>query len=270
MISGDFAHAQSLFLESTRRWETAGCMLRAPLAMLFAGESAFEQLDFAAARRMLDDALIRHRRMGNVHDAAQALRSLAKIALNEGRLDEAGASCAESLRIFRSLHDQNCAARSASILAEILFAAGDGTGALRQAESAAAMFRGSPHTLVDTLPRLGRIHAAAGDVAAARRVLRDAFAAQRRTNSDFALPKLLEAVAGLRPDASAAPTLLASAAVLRELRNLPLFPAERADFERIRAAVLAKHPATAGATAALSRDEAIACASALLQDREAG
>src|SRR5262249_22380446 len=69
LLRGDFTKAQSLFLESARLWEDAGCMLRAPLAMLFAGESAFGRLDFVVARRMLDDALIRHRQMGNVHDA---------------------------------------------------------------------------------------------------------------------------------------------------------------------------------------------------------
>src|SRR5262249_37165043 len=109
LLRGDFAKAQSRCLESARLWESTGCMLRAPLAMLFAGESAFGRLDFAVARRMLDDALIRHRQMGNTHDAAHTLRSLAQLALNEGRLDEAEASCAESLRIFQSLHDPNCA-----------------------------------------------------------------------------------------------------------------------------------------------------------------
>src|SRR5262249_54727226 len=186
MLRADFAKAQSRCLESARLWESTGCMLRAPLAMLFAGESAFERLDFVVARKMLDDSLIQHRRMGNIHDAAQALRSLARLALNEGRLEEAAASCAESLRIFRSLHDPNCSGASASVQAEILFTAGDAAGALREAESAASLFRGYPSArrLVDTLQLMGRFHAALGDEAAARRALSDALAVQRGTDRD--------------------------------------------------------------------------------------
>jgi hypothetical protein len=55
------------------------------------------------------------------------------------------------------------------------------------------------------------------------------------------LPGLLEAIAGMHPDAPVAPQLLGSAAVLREHWNVPVFPAERAEYESLHAAVRARH-----------------------------
>jgi hypothetical protein len=133
--------------------------------------------------------------------------------------------------------------------------------------------RASPQTLIATGQMIGRLRATLGDRAAAQRALRDALAEQRKTTRTRALPRLLETVAGLRPEAPAAPALLASAAALRERWNIPVFPFESAEHERVRAAVRAKHGAgDAGRSVAdtLSRDDAIACAAALLQDQEAG
>src|SRR6185369_4215741 len=107
--------ARSLFLESARLYGSARCVVGIPSAIHQAGECALEQLDFTGARRLLDDALVQHRRFGNVHDAATTLGLLGQLALNEHRLDEARAQSAESLRIFRALHDRNCGATAAEI-----------------------------------------------------------------------------------------------------------------------------------------------------------
>ncbi|TMG81961.1 MAG: hypothetical protein E6H78_15810 [Betaproteobacteria bacterium] len=273
MDRGEYAGARELFLESARLLENAGCVLRAPTAIQHAGECAFEQLDLSTARRLLDAALLQHRRLGNIHDAAATLRMLAHLALNEQRLDEASAQSAESLGIFRALHDPNCAARSARIHAQVLCATGDAAGALSPAQSAAATFRehGSRVELAGALRIVGCIHAELGDRQAARHALLGAMDAQSGATFDRGLPRLLEAIAGMHPDASVAPQLLGGAAVLREQWNVPVFPAERAAYESLHAAVRAKHAPVdfdrALATGrALTRDEAIQNALALLQD----
>jgi len=218
-------------------------MLRAPLAIMYAGTCAFEQLDFAAAHRLLEAALIQHRRMGNVHDAATALRSLGELALNERRFDDARSHCAESLRMFRALHDPNCEARTGAVQAIVLCATDAPADALSVAESVVETHRrvGSRTMRAMGLRTLARVRNALGNIDEARRALCDAIEAQRPLERNHALPNLLEAVAGLSPDAAAAPMLLGGAATLRELWRVPLFPAERDEYERSYAAVRAQH-----------------------------
>jgi hypothetical protein len=83
------------------------------------------------------------------------------------------------------------------------------------------------------------------------------------------IPRLLEVAISLHPDAPTAPALLGSAGALRERWHLPAFPAERAEYERMCAAVRAKHAGLdferdVAAGRALTRDEAISMALALV------
>ncbi|TMH96798.1 MAG: hypothetical protein E6H46_15540 [Betaproteobacteria bacterium] len=274
-LRGQYAKARILFLDSARLYGNARCVVGTPLAIQYAGACALDQLDFTAARRLLDDALVQHRRFGNVHDAATTLGLLGKLALNEHRLDEARTQSAESLRVFRALHDLNCGAHAAEIHATVLCAMGEAAAALPHAESAATTYRelGFPHSLAHALCTLGRVHATLGGLEAARRALFDGLIAQQRADRDIALPGLLEAIAGMHPDAPVAPQLLGSAAVLREQWNVPVFPVERAEYERWHAAVRAKHAPVdfdrvVAAGRALTRDDAIQSALPLLQDVE--
>jgi predicted ATPase/class 3 adenylate cyclase len=271
-LRGQYAKAQCLFLDSARLYDSAGCVVGTPVALQYAGACALEQLNFTVARRLLDDALVQHRRFGNVHDAATTLDLLGQLALNEHRLEEARAQSAESLRIFGALHDLNCGAHAAEMHATVLCAMGEAAAALPHAESAAATYRelGFPHSLAHALCTVGRIHATLGEVDAARRALFDGLIEQQRSSRDTVLPGLLEAIAGMYPDAPVAPQLLGSAAALREQWNVSVFPSERAEHESRHADVRAKHPDADFDRAfavgrALTRDDAIQSALALQQ-----
>jgi predicted ATPase/class 3 adenylate cyclase len=271
-LRGQYAKARTLFLDSARLYDDARCVVGTPLAIQYAGECALDQLDFTAARPLLDDALVQHRRFGNVHDAATTLGLLGRLALNEHRLDEARAQSAESLRIFRALHDLNCGAHAAEIHATVLCAMGEAAAALPHAESAAATYRqlDFPHSLARALCTVGRIHATLGKVDAARRALFDGLTEQQRANRDGLLPGLLEAIAGMYPDAPVAPQLLGSAAALRERWNVPVFPSERAEHEKRHADVRARLPDADFDRAfavgrSLTRDDVIRSALALQQ-----
>jgi predicted ATPase len=276
MERGQYAEAQRVFLESMRFFGDADCVIEAPSCLLYAGRCALNLLDFAGARRLLDDALVQLRRFGQVHESADALVELGQLALQEDRLDEARALTAEGLRIFRGLHDPKCGARTATYLARVFQASGDEAAALPYAQAAATTYRemGFPLQTARALCALGCIHATMGQGAAARHALFSGLVAQQRAYRDTHLPELLEAIAGLHPDAPEAARLLGSAAALRETMNLPLLPSERADLERRHADVRACHPGTEfdrafAAGRALSRDEAIERALAL-QSREEG
>jgi predicted ATPase/DNA-binding winged helix-turn-helix (wHTH) protein len=265
-------HAQALrrFLEAVRVGSEAGCMIEAPTALHHAGQCALEQLDFSAARRMLEDALVQHRRTGNAHDAAQTLSLLSRLALNERRLDEARALSLESLGILRSLHDPKCSANGARHLATVLRAQGDEAAALPHAEFAAATYGelGLPMQLSRALCALGCVHAALGQGEAARRALFSGLVEQQQAERDTYLPELLEAVAAAHADEPVAAQLLGSAAAVRERLNVPLLPIDREERERRHADVRARLPDAEferafAAGRALTRDEAIRSALAL-------
>lgn len=245
---GQHAKAQGLFLQSVKLGSDAGCLIDTPSAIHHAGRCALEQLDFATARRLLDDALVQHRRTGNQHDAANTLVLLGQLALNEQRLDEARALSSESLRIFRALHDPKCGAKAAIAHAGVLSAMGDGAAALAHAQSAAETYRelGFPLHQARALCKVGCIHATLGHGAAARQALFTGLAEQQRAERDDAgLPELLEMIAATHADDPVAPQLLGAAAALRERLNIPLLPSARTERERRHADVSAHHPAAA-------------------------
>ncbi|CAM4065323.1 winged helix-turn-helix domain-containing protein [Roseateles saccharophilus] len=269
-LRGQYAKAQSLFLESVKCGSDAGCVIDTPTALHHAGQCALEQLDFAAARRLLGDALVQHRRNGNQHDAAQTLNNLGQLALNEHRLDEARALSSESLRIFRGLHDPKCSAKTAIVHATVLNAIGDGVAALPHAESAAETYRGLalPQYRARALCTVGCIHASLGQADAARRALFDGLAEQQRAGRDAGLPDLLEMIAVTHADDPLAAQLLGTATALRERLNIPLLPSERTQCERRHADVRARHTEAAFERAfalgnTRTRDDAIRSAFAL-------
>ena len=261
--------AQRLFLESAAQYERGGCVLMAAMARSWAGQIAIERLDFAAARRLLEQALADHLRLGNRHEAGTTLRSLAQLDLNQGRFSQALRGSEESASIFRALHDPNCCSRSTAVRAEVLHAMGDHTAALRDAQEVAAVAErlGFHHSRAGALWLAGRSHEALRDRRAARETYLEGLRALARGADDVALPGLLQAIAGTHPDAAEAPGLIGAAAALREARHAPPLPSERADVDRWLAAVRAahgtafEHETAAGKT--MARERAIELALAL-------
>jgi predicted ATPase/DNA-binding winged helix-turn-helix (wHTH) protein len=273
MMRNEFTQARDQFLELAKACADAGYLIEAPSCLLYAGQCAFNLLDFTMARRLLEDALVQLRRLGQVHESADALLQLGQLAFNENRLDEALAMTAESLRTFRALHDPKCEARTSVIHANVLRASGDGAGALTLAESAAATYSemGFPLQAARALCAVGCIHDTMGQGDGARHALFSGLVEQQRADRDTALPELLEAIAGLYPDAPGAAQLLGNAAAVRERLNVPLLPSERVERERRHADVRARQPLAEFACAfetgrTLTRDDVIRSALALLRD----
>jgi predicted ATPase/DNA-binding winged helix-turn-helix (wHTH) protein len=269
-LRGRLAEAQDLYLQSAGLGREAGCVIDTPSAIHGAGMCALDQLDFATARRLLDEALVQHRRVGNSHEAAVTLWHLGRLAQNENRLDEARALSAESLRVFNALLDPKCGGRVARIHATVLSGMGDDAAALQHAESAVETLSGlgMPLAMAISLCTVGCIHAKLGQGDAARRALFSGLLEQQRADRDTYLPELLEAVAAMHPEVPAAAQLLGSAAAVRERLDIPLLPVDREVSERRHADVRARHPDSefncafaAGRT--LTRDEAIQNALAL-------
>jgi tetratricopeptide (TPR) repeat protein len=242
-MRGDPTNAQRLFLESAAHFDRGGSVLMAAMARTWAGQCAIDRLDFDSARILLEAALAEHRRLGNVHEEATTLRSIGQLDLNTGRLADARRASEESSRMFRALHDLNCGALTTSVLAEVLHASGDHALSLRHANEAAnvAAKLGFHHSRAGAMWLAGRNLEANGNPKAARDAyfegLREVMQATQRAH----LPGLLEAIAGMHPDAAAAPRLLGAAAAMREARGSAVFPSEHADVDRWHASVRAGH-----------------------------
>jgi len=271
LYRGEVSSARKLFSDSASLFDKTGGVLRAPLVVWHAGACALEQFDLIDARRLLEDALLRQRRLGYVHDVAQTLLSLTELALNERRLDEARAHCAESSRIFKALHDRNCAAHAMLGEAKVAWAEGDRAAALETAKAAAAAFRELhfANALVYALGVMARLQFAGGESEAAREALRE----QRGLTRDRRLPMLLELAAETCAELARAAALLGGAGALRERLSVPVFPVERDDHDRGYAAVRARCAAcdfeqALEAGRRLSRGELIDMALSVLETEE--
>ncbi|MES2103742.1 MAG: winged helix-turn-helix domain-containing protein [Pseudomonadota bacterium] len=266
----EYANAQELFSEGTKLLREAGCLIHIASALHYAGYCAIEQLDFSAARLLLDDALVQHRRVGNVHDAATTVFLQGRLALREHRLDEAHALAMESLRIFQSLHDPKCEAENALDLATVLLAMGDAEAALPLAEHAAAAYRGLELFRAATwaLRTVGCIHARLGQNGKARHALFSGLLGLQERGHNTSLPELLEGIAGMHPNTPVAAQLLGAAESQREQRGIPIPSHESAERQRWHKTVRAeladaafKHAFATGRS--MTRDETIEAALAL-------
>lgn len=230
---GKPVHAAALLDDAITLARQAGCVIELATALHHAGRCALDRSDFVTARRLLEDALARHRRVGNTHDAGQTLAALSRLALNEDRLDDAQALSAESLRLFRALHDPKCSASSSLLHAGVLRRRGDGDAALALAEGAADTYRalGYATQLAHALCAVGCIHAAMGRPGDARRALFSGLVAQQRSAQDAHLPTMLAAVAALHPDSPSAAGLIGSVEALLATAEAPLLPVDRAEHE---------------------------------------
>jgi predicted ATPase/class 3 adenylate cyclase len=268
-VRGRLADAQHQFLESAAHFDRGGCVLMAALARACAGHCAVDRLDFETARALLDAALAEHRRLGNVHDAATALRALGKLELSVGRLTAALRAIEESVEIFHTLQDPNCGTRSTLVLAEVLHAMGDDARALEHAEHSVAVETrlGFHQHRATALWLAGRCNEAIGDRDAARRMYFDGVRAANQTRSPSPLIGLVEAVAGTHPGSASGPRLLGYAAALREAMNIPLAPSDRPDVARWIAAARAAHTDSFdrefAAGRAMTREDAVAMVLAL-------
>jgi predicted ATPase/DNA-binding winged helix-turn-helix (wHTH) protein len=231
MSRGRYTLAQGLLAESAALLVEGQCVIDAPSAAMYAGECAFHLLDFVTARRLLEEVLRQHREVGFVHEAADTVRMLGELALQEGRLDEALTLTAESLRTYHSLHDPKCSGLTTIHYADALRAAGKGEDALAQAQDAVAIYRklGLPFRLSTALCAVGCVHAMLGQSDVARRTLFSGLVEQQRDDRNTHLPQLLEAIAAVHAESAIAVRLLGAAATLREDLESPLLPTERAD-----------------------------------------
>jgi tetratricopeptide (TPR) repeat protein len=183
------------------------------LTLLAVGQVAMAQGDYPLARARLEKALAEYREDGNRWNIAQTLNSLGDLARLEGEYTRAAQLYGESLALFRETN-----------------AKGD---------------------ILATLHNLGHVALAQGDHKRARTLFEESLALHRDVGNKLGIAEGLAGLAGvdaLESQVPAAPVeegaheqsskalraarLFGAADVLRGAKGAPVWPAERADYDR--------------------------------------
>ncbi|HEU5441670.1 MAG TPA: tetratricopeptide repeat protein, partial [Ktedonobacterales bacterium] len=134
-------------------------------ALRGAGNLAWVQGDFAAAKTLLEDSLAFHRRIGDVSGQAHALATLGLVADEQGEWDVAVALFEEALTRFRALDDTNQIAKLYNNLAVVAYRREQYDAAVPLCEQSLALHRqtGDQHSVALTLSNLAEALRVRGD-----------------------------------------------------------------------------------------------------------
>ena len=135
-----------------------------------AGNLAWHQTDYPAARSLLEESLAISRDLGDRGGIASSLNNLGNVAIEQGDYPTARTLYEESLSIRRELGDRRNIAAVLGNLGIIAYEQGDLTASRALSEEALTISRelGDQGRVADALNNLGNVAFDQGDIAAAR------------------------------------------------------------------------------------------------------
>jgi|SRR5579871_57973 len=224
-IRGYFGEGRE-HLQAALSAETAPQQTRARAkALNGAGNLAWRQGDFAAARALYEESLAIYRELGNKSGIAASLGNLGNVAKEQGDYAAARALYEESLAIRRELGDKLGIAISLLNLGNVAKDRGDYAAARALYEESLAIRReiGDKWGIAYSLMNLGNVAYHQGDYAAARALYEESLAIKKELGDKQGIAYSLYnlgIVAGEQGDYAAARTLHEeSLAIERELGN---------------------------------------------------
>ena len=200
---------------------------------------AYSRGEYAKALALCEESLTTHRESGNKRGLAYALRQWARMLLDsEGDQAMVPSLLAESLTLFKELDDKYGLANYLLLKGRLALQQGDAATARSLAEEGLVLFReiGQQDAASRSLFFLGKVAALQGDYTAARAFYKESLALLGKGDTDkvliaSSLKKLADVVAAQDEPAWAA-RLLGAAEALRESVGTPVWPVERAAYER--------------------------------------
>jgi predicted ATPase/DNA-binding XRE family transcriptional regulator len=268
----EYARAHTLFEESLALYRSVDDRSGVRDALTRYGMTAESVGDLGGAGAFHEECLVVAREMNNTHDIAQGLMGLGRVALGQGEPARAQAHFADALALQQQIEDKNCSALSLRGLGEVALAQDDPGAARRLLEQSLALSReiGALDGNANVLGLLGRVALLEGDVERAGQLYAAGLRIMGELSNRRGIASCLEgwaevALALDRPTRVA--RLCAAAAALREAIGAPLWPAERARYDRTVAAARTQLDASAFAAAweegrALSIEDAVTLAPA--------
>jgi non-specific serine/threonine protein kinase len=210
------------------------------MAGVRAASFALQEGDYDGARPLLERSLEIYREAGDEKGVARALIGLGTAAIFQQDYLKGRAYCEESVALYRRQGNHHAIATGLHNLAYVAMRLGDPASARTQYEEVVSLFEGSGDDRLRALAlgELGLACARLGDEAAARShlatALRLATSLGAQREAGYALESTAE-LAGNRGQAAQALGWLGAAAALRERLGTPLFPAEGAEQDALRA-----------------------------------
>jgi non-specific serine/threonine protein kinase len=213
-------------------------------ALMTAGELAYEQGDYGAARALNEECLAIFRELGDKQKIAMSLNNLGDVASDQGEHRTARALYGECLAIFRELGHKHGMGWSLVHLGMLTRDQGDYAAARGLLDESLALFRELDHKvgIARSLSSLGKAAHAQEDYGAARALFEEAVAIARELGHKGAIVRDLEglaAVAVAQGQPERAARLFGAVEALRAAMGYPLPPVQRAEHERSIAAVRA-------------------------------
>ncbi|HMA36361.1 MAG TPA: tetratricopeptide repeat protein [Chloroflexia bacterium] len=269
---GDYARARLLHEAALVQRRALGDTAGIAVSLGNLGMVAQDQGDWETAARILEESLALRRQGSDQRRIAGGLNSLGNVALARGAYTQAADLFAESLALSRELGDQNLI----GVALHNLGNAAQAQGAYRQAvawlEESLALSRELGHKAgaAATLRNLGYVALEQQDLAGAGAYFTESLALFRELDDRSGIARTLAGLAGVaaaagRPEHAA--RLFGATATLHTATGLILWPADRAEYDRLLAAARAALAPAAWDTAyqagaAWSLDEAITAARA--------
>ena len=243
---GDFAMARSLVEESLALEREMGD--KEPIASLLSDLAgmATQQGEYAKAHALLEESLATHRELGDARGIANSLRALAlTLFVSRGDSARVRSLLEESLVLSRELGDKADIARCLSHSALVALQQGDAATARVLAEESMALHRetGDRWGIAWLLSILARVEAGQGEHTAALGLYKESLASARKIGSKLIIAFCLEGMASVlatQGEPKQAVRLWGAAAALRESMGAPIWPVERASYERLVAVVRAQ------------------------------
>ena len=248
---GDLRAAGQLHEESLTIRRALGDDLGVAQTLNNLGLVARRQGDYARARTLHEESLGIQQRMGARLGVASALNNLGLVACAQGDFAAARTVLEKSLEIMREVGYKSGVAIVLDSLGQLATAQGDHAGAQARYEESLAISQAveeQGEIKASTLNHLGVVAYLSGDYARAQGLLAQSLTMHQRLGDRLGIVESLEVLGRLAASEGhkdRASRLLASAEAWRESIGAPLPPSDRADHDRIMAALNAGKDAAA-------------------------
>ena len=243
---GNFAPARTLMEESLALYREIGDKNGIAFSLSDLAAMATPQGEYARAQTLLEESLALNRELGDSRNRAISLASLAlTLFVSQGNPTRVRSLLEESLALARGLDDKALTARALSHSALVALHKGDAVMALRFAEESVALHQetGDRWGSSWALAILARVEAVQRNRVAVLAHYEEAITLAWKTGSKLNIALCLEGIAAewaTRGEPEQAARLWGAVEALRDSMGAPIWPIERAGYERSLAAVRAQ------------------------------